>query len=161
VRRSAAALIATALAVTACGGGEVQIDTTIPTEAAESPSTATTATDEASQTTQPAPASSEIILTEAETGSRVQVLVGDTVVVRLPEDDPAADPWILARQPDPLVLGTGDVFVWIPSDPGAEAPYAEFVFFVLGPGDTSVLFSRGEMTPTTPTVEFRIEASSG
>jgi len=152
LRRSVVLSIVAVLATVACGGGEVQFGTTIPSTSTTIP------TEEVSPTTRAPAGTSEIVLTLADDASTTRALVGDTIVVRLLEDDPGADPWILSRPPDPLVLGTEDVFVWNPSEPGAGGSYSEFVFFVLGPGETSLVFSRGAPGAATPQTEFRIQA---
>jgi hypothetical protein len=158
VRRSAAVLIVSALAAASCGGGEVRFGSTVPvieTTTTVSTSEVAPSTSEVAPSTQAPVASSEIVLTPADAGSTTPVMVGDTIVVRLPEDDPSAGPWILARPADPLVLGAQDASEWEPSETGTETARPEYVFFVLGPGDASLLFERGDMA-----LEFPIAAAS-
>jgi hypothetical protein len=161
VRRSVVTLTVLALLTVGCGGGGDAAGTTTTTLVSPDTSEAPLPLETSSTTTTTAvDPSAEFVLTEADNGAVLRLNMGDTIIVRLTLGDPGEQPWIIAREPDPSVLSTGETFVWVPSEPGQGNEYVEFSFQVIGPGTTSVMFSEGPLTPTTRTVSFDVEATA-
>lgn len=161
MRRVVTIGIVMAVLMAACGGGD-DADTTSSTGvdetlAGETSTTEAAATTEAAGWTQGA----EFALGIADDGAVLRVSVGDTITARLPIDDPGDEPWIIAQPPDPVVLGIGDSFTFMPSDPGAAPSYIEFVFWVFGSGTTEVIISQGPLSITTPSLTFTVEVAAG
>jgi len=158
MRRTVIIGILTALVATACGGGNDDAATTTEpaTTLVEVPDQTST-TEAATATTEPArPA--EFLLTEADNGAVLRVQPGDAITIRLPIEDPSNPLWILAREPDPAIVEIADSLLWTPSEPGAVASHFEFLFFVVGTGDTEITFSLGPMTPTSRTIGFTVQS---
>jgi hypothetical protein len=140
-----------ALVTAACGNGGAATSTTTIDELADGLDTAAALAAE-----NPA----EFVLTEWDDGAVLRVRPGDVIAMRLPVEDPANPLWILATEPDPAIVAITDSLLWTPSEPGAEPTHFEFVFWVIGTGTTGMTFSLGALTPTSRTVDIRIESTS-
>ena len=130
--------------------------------------TTTESLDETSTTVAPATTAStpeaqgaEFTLRTTDDGAILRVGVGDTITARLPIDDPSDAPWIISQPPDPLVLGVGDSFTFVPSEPGAAPSYIEFVFWVFGAGTTEIVISQGPPGSMSPSLTFTVEVEAG
>ena len=143
-----------ALTAAACGGGDDAASTSTSTTTTLDQ----TATTEAAVTTTEPAGPAELLLTEDDNGAVLRVQPGDAITMRLPIEDPSNPLWILAREPDPAIVEIADSLLWTPSEPGAEPTHFEFVFFVVGTGDTEITFSLGPMTPTSRTIGFTVQS---
>jgi acyl-CoA dehydrogenase len=153
--------IVMAVLTAACGGGD-DADTTSSTDMDETVAGETSTTEAAATTmTELRAQGAEFALGIADDGAVLRVGIGDTITARLPIDDPGDTPWIIAQPPDPVVLGIGDSFTFVPSEPGAAPSYIEFVFWVFGSGTTEVIISQGPLSITTPSLTFTVEVAAG
>ena len=158
MRRTVIIGILTALVASACGGGsDDAATTTAPTTTLGESLEQTSTTEAAVTTTEPA-GPAEFLLTEDDNGAVLRVHPGDAITMRLPIEDPSNPLWILAREPDPAIVEIADSLLWTPSEPGAGPTHFEFVFFVVGTGDTEITFSLGPMTPTSRTIGFTVQS---
>ena len=149
---------AAALVAAGCGGDDTSAaDTSTSTSTTSTETTEAPATTEAPTTTG-APEPAECVLGEADNGAILRVRPGDAVTMRLPVEDPGNPQWVIAKEPDSAILQIIDSLLWIPSEPGADEVYFEFVFLVVGTGETDVTFSFGPVTPTARTVGFSIDS---
>ena len=148
-------IVMTALTA-ACGGGD---DAASSTDVDEILAGETSITAAAAAT--PGAQGAELTLGLADDGSVLRVGVGDTITARLPIDDPGDAPWIITQPPDPLVLGIGDSFTFLPSEPGAAPSYIEFVFWVFGPGTAEIMIGQVPLDTTTPSLNVTVEAETG
>ncbi len=161
MRRAVIVVVVMAMLTAACGGGDDAAETTTA-ELAEIGAGETLTTDvPATTVATPRVRGAEFTLVPADDGAVLRVVVGDTITARLPIDDPGDAPWIIAQPPDPVVLGIGDSFTFVPSEPGAAPSFIEFVFWVFGPGTTEVIISQGPPGITTPSLTFTVEVEAG
>jgi len=149
--------VLTALLAAACGGGDDASGTSTSTTVGVEDAGQAPGTSEAPATTE-ASGPAEFLLDESDNGAILDVRPGDAIVIRLAIEDPANPLWILAREPDPAVAEIADSILWTPSEPGATPTHFEFVFYVVGIGETEVTLSLGPMTPTSRTIGFTIRS---
>ncbi len=162
MRRAAIVVVVMATLTAACGGGDDAATTTSSTELDAALAGETSATDAPATTVAtPGVRGAEFTLVLADDGAVLRVGVGDTITARLPIDDPGDAPWIIAQPPDPVVLGIGDSFTFVPSEPGAAPSFTEFVFWVFGSGTTEVIISQGPLSIMTPSLTFTVEVGAG
>ncbi len=161
MRRVVIVGIVIAVLTAACGGGDdavttssTDMDETVAGETSTTEAAATTMTELRAQ-------GAEFVLGLADDGAVLRVGIGDTITAHLPIDDPGDPPWIIAQPPDPVVLGIGDSFTFVPSEPGTAPSYIEFVLWVFGPGTTEVVISQGPLSITTPSLTFTVEVAAG
>lgn len=154
MRRIVVIGIVMAVLTAACGDDDSVTTTESLDETSTTVAPATTASTPAAQ-------GAEFTLGITDDGAILRVGVGDTITVRLPIDDPSDAPWIISQPPDPVVLGIGDSFTFVPSEPGAGLSYIEFVFWVFGAGTTEIVISQGPLSIMSPSLTFTVEVSGG
>lgn len=77
-------------------------------------------------------------------GLRLRLRPGDEVVPRLPVTALAETGWDVLIPPDPAVLTGGDDLLWRPSETDhGRLAFHEFYFMASGPGQTTVILTRG------------------
>jgi hypothetical protein len=154
--RSVIISLATALAVAGCGGSETVGDaaTTTSSAATETSAAPTTSEGLVAPTTEALPA--EFTFEESDDGAVIKVRPGDAITIRLPVEDPSDPQWVLVEEPDAAIVQIIDSLLWIPSEPGAGEVLFEFVFYVVGAGETDMRFSLGPPGSGSRSVGFAI-----